>query len=464
MTDHRFYTSRWVYALCAALAPFLVLVFFAMPQTDDYCLSGLLLQQGLPGLWQGARADGTGPLTAAFVSLPTFFAWLWQIDLGITYSAILLLCVPVWGLFSYWLIGKLLPKYPSPSRLFFALLFCAAFWANAPTSRGAFLWLPGIFGAVFPALILAALFAVLYRALINGGGVSRRALIGFSGLLLLAPMLSPLAGWTGLLLLAGFMGVARWMRLQLAPPVAFWIALAAGLGIVLLAPGAGPQQGSWFLAQGISLISLPLFLARFLMPGIVGWFLFLGLLAYRSAPLPFDRQRTCGPLVFALGAAFVTAFIAPIPAILKTGGLPPDTALIFPFAFSLIALSFAFVLAVRVWGHGWGARAGARLTHARLRPFLSDAPLRRVAFGLMCLSPGLVGAVIQLPDAPAFRSESRQQALGVAVPKTMKVGFVDRQVHQPGLLFHQDFSPDGGDWPNRCYARYFGKVAVFPTN
>lgn len=456
----------WVAVLLAALAPLMASAFFAAPQTDDFCYGAIALQDGVAGIWQHYQHWSGRLVASTLIPLPTVVSAALGLDLFTVYECFAVFFLLGFALLCYWLIPRLLLIRTNPARLFFALALLIALAANAPTTRHMLFWMPGAFTYTLPAFVILPLFALLYRALAERTWMSRGQVFFFLPASLLAALCNELAGPITVLMLGLSLYLRRHLAFERAAAAQHALLVAAALVgtlMVYLAPGnlqrattltgSGDPLGSLFWGS----LSVPgFFLLQLPRPGVVGWFALvsIALADNRASPPEASHRRALFGFCFLsiVGACWV-AFIAGYYA---QGHQLPARAQNTLFFVTILGLSQAFVLALRANDerlNGWFTRS------------LSGAPsarrLQRAGVGLLLLSPALVVALWQLPQAPAFRRETRAQLLTISTDP-LPVSYVRQIQTQPRLLFNNRLSPDGTEWPNRCVARYFRKEAVIP--
>lgn len=462
------YGRSWIAALLAALVPLTALSFFTAPQTDDFCYGAILSQDGFAGIWQHYQAWSGRLVANTLIPLPTVLSSLLRIDLFVVYAFFTVSFVLGLGVLCYWLIGKLLPKFANPSRLFFAAALFIVMAANAPTTRQMVFWLPGAFTYTLPAFVMLPLFMLLYRGLADQTWLSRRQFFLFVPALLLAALCNELTGSIAALMLGLSLYGRRYLAFERAQTAQHALLIAAALAgtlIVYLAPGnllreaTQPASGSLFGALFWGTLYVPEFFVLHLpMPGVIGWFLLLALLVAHYPPLPPDPRRVRSLLGFALLTLVGACWFSFVAGHYGHGSRLPERAQNLLFFLSILCLSFVLSLALRTNRNG--QRLIAWFSKNLPKP-LTVPMLRMAGVAFLLLSPAVLGALWELPQAPAFRRETRAQLLTISTDP-LPISYVQQIETTPRLLFANRLSQDGREWPNRCIARYFSKRAVMP--
>ena len=456
----------WVAVLLAALAPLMASAFFAAPQTDDFCYGAIALQEGVAGIWRHYQQWSGRLVASTLIPLPSLVSSALGVDLFTVYEGFAASFLLGFALLCYWLIPRLLPIRTNPPRLFFALALLIALTANPPTTRHMLFWMPGAFTYTLPAFVILPLFALLYRALAERAWMSRRQVFLFLPALLLAALCNELAGPIAMLLLGLSLGARRHLafaRIATAQHVMLMTAALAGTVVVYAAPGnllrEATASGSRDVVAALFWGSLwvPRFLALQLpRPGVAGWFALLAVTVAANQSFPSTPRHARTLLVFCFLTLAGAIWISFVAGYYAQGHPLPARAQNVLFVVSVLALSDAFVLALGAYRQ----RLGRWLSSDLAAP-LTLRRLRTAGVALLVLSPALLVAVWQLPQAPAFRRETRAQLLAIGADP-QPVAYVRQVEARPRLLFNNQLSPDGREWPNRCIARYFRKEAVIP--
>lgn len=454
------YGRSWTAILCAALLPLVALALFAAPQTDDLCYASMAAKSGLRGVWLHYHNWSGRVIPTLLIPLPHVVAQLLDTDMFHVYSAFALGFLIGLAVLSYGLVGLLLPNVVNPTKRFLGLALFTALVANAPTTRQLLFWMPAVFTYTLPVFVTLPLFLVLYRGLVDGTWIGPRTFRLCMAGALLGSLCNELTGPITALML-GLSLLAR-APLGLRRPVVTQHALiiaAALLGtlIVYAAPGnfrrAELQPGSSDLAAslwGATRHTVKFFALGFLRPGVIGWFLLLALLLARCAPARIDLRRRIAGVAFALLSAAGAAWLSFVAGFYGQGYELPPRAQNLPFLLTVLALSAALVASSAT---PQGARA-VRWLRTHVSPV--------VGLFLLVLSPALVVALWQLPQAPAFRREIRAQYTAIA-NDPQPIVHVAQIETKPSLLFGNPLSSDSTKWPNRCLVRFFGKEGIVPT-
>ena len=456
------YGWGWVAVLLAALAPLAALSLFASPQTDDFCYGAIVRHDGLAGIWRHYENWSGRLVASALIPLPTIVSDLLGADLFDVYGCFAASFLLGFAILCYWAIGALLPERTNPSRLFLALALFIAMVANAPTTRHLVFWMPGAFTYAFPSLVMLWLFGLLYRALEQRTWISRGQFSALVPLLLLTSLCTELSGPIAIWMLVSSLYGRRRSGFEHTAAVHHVVLIAAaliGTAIVYLAPGnlvrASTHGGGSDLPSALfwGTMYVPAFLVLYLTrPGVVGWLLLLALAGVDHDAVPPDRHSARALIGIAVSTLLGGCWVSCVAGYYAQGGRLPARALNLLFLLSVLCLSFAL--------KAYCARSMTRLSNAA-PGFLTLTRLRVSGVALLLLSPAVLGAVWQLPQAPQFRREARAQLLAISAT-SMPIASVQQLETTPQLLFNNRLSPDGTEWPNRCLARYLGKQAVVP--
>jgi len=456
------YGWRWVAVLLAAVAPLAALAFFAAPQTDDFCYGAIVQQHGLAGIVEHYRNWSGRVVASGLIPLPMVVADHLGVDLFRIYGLFAAAFLFGFAMLCFWLIGALLPQLANPARLFFAVALFIAMVANAPTTRHMIFWMPGAFTYTLPTFVLLVLFTSLYRALAERRWIARGQFVAMIPILLLASLCNELTGPIAAAMLAASLLARRRLAFEHPEATDHAILLAAVLAataVVYLAPGnlvrGSTLHGNESLLGAVlwGTLYVPAFFGLHLIrPGVVGWLLLLAVQVASAPAVPADKQSVrarCGFTAVSLLAGCWLSFVAGYYA---QGTRLPARALNLLFALSVLCLSYLLKDAAARWGRSLSTEPWSAATVERLR---------RAGTGLLLLSPAVLGAVWQLPQAPAFRREARAQVLAIS-DSPLPIPQVHQIETTPQLLFNNRLVADGTDWPNRCLARYYGKQAVIP--
>lgn len=461
------YGWPWSAVLLAALVPLLVLCRFVAPQTDDFCYAAIALQRGFAGIWEHYQ-EWSGRLVAStLIPLPAVVASVTGIDLFVAYGFFVACFLLGFAILCYWLIGQLLPHVRNPSRSFFALALFIALTANAPTTRHMVFWMPGAFTYTLPAFLMLSLFTVLSRALADGALISRRQLVLFAPAVFLAALCNELSGPITVVMLGLSLPLRRHLaaeRAQTAPHVLLIAVALLGTAIVYVAPG-NVQRAATVAPGGVSVVGAlawgALYVPAFLVvqlprPGVLGWFALLIAWLSECPAAAYHPRRARVVIGFALVTLLASCWVAFVAGYYGQGGRLPERAQNPLFLLSIVSLSFLVRAAVP------SSVQRPRLWWSEHRPgWLSRPRVRMIGVGLLLLSPALLVAMWQLPQAPRFRHQARAQLLKIRTDPG-PISYVAQVETQPVLLFNNRLSADGREWPNRCLARFLRKEAVIP--
>jgi hypothetical protein len=452
--------------LLVALLPLTALSFFAAPQTDDFCYGAIFMQGGFAGVWQHYEHWSGRLVASTLIPLPTVLSSHLQIDLFIVYELFALSFILGFAVLCYWLTGKLLPKVPHPSRLFFAVALFIVMAANAPKTRQMVFWMPGAFTYTLPSFIMLFLFTMLYDALAEHTWFTRRQFLLLIPALFLAALCNELSGPITAFMLALSAYARRHLSFEPTQTAQHAVLIAAaltGMLIVYLAPGnllrADIMPGSRSLLGALfwGTLYVPQFLVLHLpMPGVLGWFLLLALVAAQHPSLPPDRRRARSLLGFALLTFLGACWFSFVAGYYGEGRRLPERAQNLAFFLGIVCMTDALNLGLKMYGQRLIAGFPGNLP----KP-LTVPRLRMAAVTFLLLSPAMLGALWQLPQAPAFRRQMQAQLLAISTDP-LPIATVRQIESTPALLFASKLSEDGREWPNRCLARYFHKESVIP--
>lgn len=458
----------WAPVLLAGLAPFVLLIFQAVPQADDFFYGALALEHGLFGGIGEMYGRWSGRFLISFlIMLPTILAdetGAMLIDLARIGGLLIFGAISA---LAFYTARLLIPKAAGWPTGLAGLLFLYVVLANARSVRDTLYWVPGFAPYALPAVIGAALYAWLHAA----AAEERRLAPGH--LLWLCPLLAVTAGaneFTGpalvtiiaasIVLRAGLGG----RPLQPLVHTALALPALAGTAIVLAAPGNDVRvaQQSTGGDPLETLVWGPIYFLNYLAlridsPGLAGWLLLVAL-AVRGAERRAETPSPVRPLLvwIPLTVFVVYGLLAFGAGVYGLGSLLPGRAQNQVHLTFMVLASLAAAEAARSYGPALSAWLKARA------PRLDRRRLALIAVVLIALSPQSWRAAYDLAsgEAAGFAAENRTRLAKLEESPARKKFLLPPWQHHPALLVQEDMAPDPLHWINLSIADYYGHAAV----
>jgi hypothetical protein len=475
--DDRF-ARRAVWLPVAILAPFVVLLACAYPHGDDFCFGATWRDRGLIEMMRELYQSFQGRLFSFAATIVPFVAHdRLGVDLLVAFRVFCAAALAATIALALWTGQTAFPRCSPSVRLLLGFMLAAVLVAGGPQPEDLFYWATGI-----GFYTIAAVFSLWLMVWLHGEDETWAPLRPHAvPLLMMAAfpiaMATEISGPVlAVIVLASWL--ARWL-IPGAPrqPVAHLLmlcAIAAGIAVVVLAPGNAVRMRVMGTDQGVALrmlVGLPLaaadlgqFLVRRLTnPALIG---FVIMLIIAMPP----RERGAGPAarthLVALLPAWLPAWLPLIAAMIAiygslwigqvaTGRLLEQRALNY--------LHFILVGGLTLTAPAASAVFGERLQVAARRFHLGGRRLAVAALLLMLASPHVLQAARILPQALALHRsvEARFALLGGGDRSS---GASERDVVLPAVpdvSWFGDPAASGPDaWTNQCMARYVGVGSV----
>ncbi|NBC31907.1 MAG: hypothetical protein GVY13_04455 [Alphaproteobacteria bacterium] len=454
--------------LLAGLAPVVCLVFYSVPQADDFFYGALAREHGLAGGIAEMYGSWSGRfLISWLIMLPTVLA-------DETGAALIdpvrgggLLMLGALAGLAFYTARLVIPKAAGWPAGLAGLVFLYVLLANARSLRDTLYWVPGFAPYAVPAVIGAALYAWLHGAAARGERVPP------GHLLWLCPLLAVTAGaneFTGpalvtivaasVVLRAGLGG----RPLQPLVHAALALAALAGTAIVLAAPGNDVRVAQQSAGGDVleTLVWGPIYFLNYLAlrvdsPGLAGWLLLVAL-AVRGAERISGTPSPARPLLVWMPLAVFAAYglLAFSAGVYGLGSLLPGRAQNQVHLTFMVLASLSAAEAARFYGPALSAWLQARA------PQLDRRRLALIAVVLIALSPQSWRAAYDLlsGEAAGFAAENRTRLAKLEESPARKKFLVPAWQHRPALLVQEDMAPDPLHWINLNIADYYGHAAV----
>ncbi|QQR68616.1 MAG: hypothetical protein IPI58_07145 [Alphaproteobacteria bacterium] len=436
------------------LLPLAFFVFLALPQGEDFCFYVAAHVRALPQVL-ALQYDHVGARFASMTLalIPDLLGRAIKVPVSYLYILMLLACLSALAGAAWVLADRLMPRIALRTRVFLTLMLLAVLAGHAPSVRGLLFWLPGVVSFTLPGLALALFMATLYRSLADHRWIEPPTAWGLAALLAVAGLCNESAGFMIAALAGISFFVRRYLRLDDQPLMHLgFVALGLACALVI-----GLAPGTWDRSEATRAVSSLLWggadhegigwraAARWL--GVLGWLGMLMVLVVQFPPPQRqpDPRHIGGLAGFGLAVTLVSMIVTWIAAHWGLGHWNQHHVL------SIVALSLPAVLLARYYGH---------LLMEQLAVWRVPAPaVLIVSLVLVLASPGILGAIVQMPDAWTFQRESRARFQELAKDPG-SIAYLPMLSVQPGLLFDSDLSTSGRVAPNDCMATLFGKRAV----
>lgn len=455
--------------LVAAVVPFFLLTQYAHPSADDFCYASLFRREGFWNHIKGEYLGWKGRYTAIFFTAVYHKVGGMLATYGFALFALLTLLFAAIYVFARSLIEAVASR---TRTLVLALGLAALYLGTMPNVPAGLYWIDGAFqyqlGNIFLLLSVAALFS-LYR---TGAKVS-----------------------AGLACVLIFLAVGTTEIVMIA--LAVLVGILAFNRIVV----HGRQRLSWSLVVIVTLVSTALLM---LAPGNAVraelgstntgqfWFSFSHAWFYAGETL---ASWLANPVLWLATAAFIPVALR----LVYLDGIRKEANWLRSLVALCLGPALIWLILFGVW---WGAAMnppGRALNTiymvflagwfagvlelvavvARHRPLIFTervfpGSLRLASLALIVLFAGFLllqsHARIALADliyrAPAYDQAIKNRYARIAAEKQSAgpggrpAMTFRRLTDPPQVLMYTDIQPDGGNWRNSCFARYFGLDAV----
>jgi hypothetical protein len=438
--------------LIAFAAPFVALLFYSLPATDDFCKASLSFgavtpvpQRGVLNVtWLYYTQWSPRWLTTllqssvmSHVDLPRAYGWL-------------LLTVILSNLVGLWYFFRTVVRLPQPRALLAAGIFYAAYVASLSDAPQQLYWLTGAIEYSLSFTTLLILFSLLYKASRSLGSYVAIALLSIA-----IPAEHEIAGTLLCLLLLCWIAMAQIKRTR-APQLYVSLGFAVlSEAVVVFAPGnairaAQEHRHMWDIAH------LPRWAAHSAYHGL-NWLAYPSILIAGCCIILLcqsdtdnsgaDRLPPRWLGAAALGAMFIVLFEVAFIEMATGIWLPYRVSTWFEFVFWLLFVFVVFAGIPEIY---------------RTRFSLKTRVGIFTLFAVTLLGSSNFRAAVEDLRGPAqswWRVDSarlRQHRAGVLE--------FEGPTHYPNMAYHQNLSANPGCFVNQCMANYLGAQTVVVRN
>jgi Family of unknown function (DUF6056) len=474
---------RAIWLPIGMLGCFVILLFCAIPHSDDLCFAAGWRDQGLVKMLAYLYQNIQGRLVAPpLVVIPFMAHYVLGGDLLIIFRIFCATALAATVGVALFASRVLLPGFPSSLRLLTGLLLAVVLVAGSPQPEDIFYWANGIGNYTFAAVFLLWAMFWLYRRADQKARLGGPAVATLMAGGLMVAMTTEISGPELLVIVLASMLQRRLVPGTPRQPLAHVLILGAtaiGVAIVVLAPGnAGRmhQMGSdhdlaWRAMMGgpMGIAYTGQFLFRRLTnPAMIAWLAFLVLAVPARLDGAASPARPAWLVWLPLAAAMIAIYGSLYIGYVATADVLPPRALdqlhfILVGGLSLTAVMASPAVGARVW----------REIEARW-PTLDRRKLAIAALILALATPNFVQAVRTLPHVvPLYRLEQARFAI-FGSGKAIGAPIADRELLVPPsstsntAWFSDPVSSVADDWVNGCVAQFVGvrwvRIAPSPSD
>ena len=456
--------------LAAAVALFILvwlasIALYAMPESDDYCLTNRFNSFGLVGMVKSYYLASMGRLTSLVtIAAPNLASKVTGVDYLTIYPVTLICGMAVFLTVSVFWAGRLWTGLSWPERFLAGVMLTAATFVLAISLREMLYWVSGSAPYMIPAAFVMIILVELVRSAANETVLSTGWVVVLSALCFLGALANE---FTPLWIMALVAGSALYRKAchphpQLASHATMLTVTFIGFAILLLAPGNAVRMAEYpeggkiaaSFTMGLYYLWLELFWL-FGQEATWAWFVFVALFSVFVAP---SQPRPTAARLLVLIAGLAAAVLAGTYAAYFVGYFATASDLAMRARNEVVV----FLLA--------GSACVVALA-VRFIPSLSWHQAFRmtalVACGLVSLlllnGRALVSVRAERSQFATFWSESLQRDDLLRAIKDRDVVVPKRSV-RPSLLMDADLTDNPGKMPNDCIAEFYGKQSVLPRD
>ena len=454
----------------AFLSCLLALTLYAIPETDDFCLS---YQNSAVGFVETARIwyfNVVGRVVPLFlIQIPNAAGRVFGIDYFLGYTATLVAFEI--GLASTVLLMtfRLWPQAKLWQSAFLAAALLATMLSRAPSLREMLYWLPGVTCYVLPGAIVAIVLVEFARAAEADSPIGPRATYAMAIASFVASLCNEFTpGWViGLLLCSLAVRAIFRQDLQVKAHAVVGIAALAGFLILLFAPGNAVRIGQFPLAGNLERsISEAYLLFKlnwsdvFLGRTLQVWLIIVAIFSVMQPDLikaPAWKRLLLAALVPAF--CFACGYLAHFTAQYATGS-------------GLATRAQNQVMMFFVVGSTISVAVLSRAVRSVLPPpalslielYGSRSAIAPILLGIFLILPLYHSTTMRIlrSEASSLRVywlESMERHAQLTFSTETAVAVARHSVF-PAFLVGEDLGPNPDRLPNDCIARFYGKTAV----
>jgi hypothetical protein len=433
---------------------------YAMPESDDYCVTNRVNSMGLVGMVKSYYLHQMGRLTSLVaIAAPAVVSKVTGVDYVVVYPVILICGMAIFLAVSVYWAGRMWTGLSWPERFLAGAMLCAASFVLAISLREMLYWISGSASYMVPALFVIIILVELVRSAANETVLSTGQIVVLSAIGFLGALANEFTPFWIVALVAGSALYRAFYhpRPQLAGHAAMLTATFIGLAILLLSPGnavrmaAYPEGGKIAASFSMGLYYLWLELVRHYTESATwAWLGFVALFSVfvvPSQPRPAARLLVLiVGLVAAVLAGLYTAYVIAYFATaedLATRGRNEVVVFLLAGGGCAVALAARFLPSL-------GHHAHVRMTALVACGLLSFLLLDSVALGYVRAEES---------QFATFWSESVQRHQFLRTTKDLDVVVPKRSV-KPSMLMDGELTKNPGQLPNDCVGEFYGKRSV----
>ena len=446
-----------------------VLTSYSIPESDDFCLSYLYLENGFAGGISILYKTLSGRVAPLFlIQLPVAISNATGIDYFISYPATLATLILLVFAGVLFLSFRLSTGNSTARAVFFGAGLSAVMLSEVPLLREMLYWLPGVTCYTLPGIILVIVLTEFVRSAEGGGRFTPSSTSLLAAGCFLASLSNEFTPVSLVMLVLGSLTFRAFFRIQLQVREHAIIGGSALLGffIVISAPGNAVRMAQ-FPAAGLlfhSLMEATLYSASNLLkfiikPVIPAWLIAVVLYTITEPPpVPASAQRrrylAAFVLLFCLGSGYLAYFAHQY----STGLHLSERAQNQMVMLLVCGLTISTVMLARA-SRDWLRLKLALIIPQQDGPGSTLVPL--VIAVALVLPPLFFSKTARLIRAEqgSFRtfwieSMYRHQRLGLSTPADI---VLPPHTVFPVTLMGGDITDDATRLPNDCIARFYGK-------
>jgi hypothetical protein len=449
------------------------LTFYSIPESDDFCLSYLHLENGFAGGISILYKSLSGRVIPLFlIQVPVAISDVTGIDYFISYPATLAALMLLLFAGVLFLSFRLRTDNTIARPFFFGVALSAVMLSEAPLLREMLYWLPGVACYTLPGIILVIVLNEFVRGAESGARFTRLDTSFLAAGCFFASLSNEFTPVSLVALVLGSLAFRAFFKMHLQIREHTIIAGAALLGFVILisAPGNGvrmaqfPAAGLLFHSLKDALLYSATNLIKFMIkPVILAWLIAVVLYtATESRPVDAcarkRRYLAAFVLMFCLGSGYLAYFAHQF----STGLRLSERAQNQMVMLLVCGLTISTVMLARA-SREWLRLKLSVLMPAQQRGLGTNSVLLMIAATLV-LPPLYFSKTARLIRAEqgSFRTfwiESVERHRRLGLPTPSNIALPPHTVF-PSALMGGDITEDPSRLPNDCIARFYKKDAV----